>query len=161
MLRLRARSLFTLSLILLFAAMALEASEMPIQARLFPYVVAGVTLPLLLWQLVVEISPTRSRREAADAGTDFAAADIEKRGAGRARAIEFFLWLFGFVVALWALGFRLAIPTFLLLYLLRRGERPWTAAAFALGGWAATHWIFGEALVLPLPKGTLWPMLGW
>ena len=160
MVRVRIRSLLTLGLIAVFALVAVDASGLPSQARLFPYVVAFVALPLLVWQLVVELSPALSRREPRDAGTDFAATDAEKRGAGLARAGEFFLWLFAFVAALWALGFRVAIPAFLLLFLLRGGERWWMAAAFAAGGWAATHFIFGKALVLPLPKGALWQALG-
>lgn len=158
--RIRARTLFTLGLIALFALVAWEAYDMPIQARLFPLTIAAVALPLLLWQLLVEVSPKRSTLEATDAGTDFAATAEERQREGFARAAEFFVWLFAFTLALWGLGFRVAIPTFLLLFLLRNGERVLFAALFALGGWAATHFIFGEALILPLPRGELWRALG-
>ena len=160
MLDLRLRSLFTIFLLAAFAGLALEARDMPIQAKLFPLTVAAVAIPLLLWQLIVEITPRRAAREMVDAGADFAADESEKRGAGLARALEFFVWLAAFTLALWGLGFRVAIPTFLVLYLLRQRETWWTAALFGLGGWAAAHFVFGRALSLPLTKGALWPLLG-
>lgn len=160
MVRLRPRSLLTLFLIGVFAIAVLQTWPMPIQARLFPLTIASVAIPLLLWQLAVELSPRRSRGQVDDSGVDFAATEVEKSLPGQLRAAEFFAWLFGFTLALWGLGFRVAIPVFLFLILLRYREGARLAASFALAGWAVTHWVFGKTLNLPLPTGAAWPALG-
>lgn len=158
--RLRVRSLFTLALIAVFALAVAMVWDMPIQAQIFPFTVCAIALPLLVWQLVVELVPSLSAADASDSGVDFAAGDEERTAAAQVRALEFFVWLFAFAIALWGLGFRVAIPVFLLLFMLRHGERLLLAAAFAFGGWAATTFVFGKALMLPLPTGTLWRALG-
>jgi len=158
--RVRIRSLFTLMLIAVFALAVALVWKMPIQAQLFPFTVCAIALPLLVWQLVVELVPALSAADASDSGVDFAARDDEKTAAAQVRALEFFVWLFVFTAGLWALGFRVAIPAFLFLFMLRHGERLIIAAAFAFGGWAVTNFVFGKALMLPLPTGTLWPALG-
>lgn len=156
----RARSLFTVGLIAVFTLAVVAVRDMPIQAQLFPVTIAVIALPLLVWQLVVEMVPALAARDASDSGVDFAATAEEKTAAAQVRAAEFFLWLFAFGAALWGLGFRVAIPLYMFLFILRHGEKLLTAALFALGGWAATNYVFGMALQLPLPTGTLWPALG-
>ncbi len=156
----RARSLFTVALIGVFAAAVALVWDMPLQARLFPFTVCAVALPLLVWQLVVESVPSLANADSSDSGVDFAASEEEKSRVGQLRAAEFFVWLFVFCLALWGLGFRVAIPVFMLSFMLRHGERLLVAGLFAFGGWAATNYVFGKALMLPLPTGALWRAIG-
>ena len=70
-LRFQPRSLLTVAFILLFSYIVVESSEMPIQAKMYPYTIGIIALLLLAYQLVREILP------AAKTETDKTGVDID------------------------------------------------------------------------------------
>ncbi len=153
-LRFQPRSLLTLFFFGVFGYVVLQAWDMPIQARLYPWVVGGIALALLTWQLVREILPSDGR-ETDKTGVDIDFTDQEASRAGRLRALELFGWLYGFAALLWLIGFYVAIPLMVAAYLVRSRESTVLILALAGGAGAATWLIFGHFLHLPFPPGLL------
>lgn len=160
MTRLRRRTLLTLFFVAVFGYAVVAAWDMPIQARLFPLSIGLLGLALLLLQLVRELRPAAAAREEGSAADiDFTAE--EDSAEGRAKTRELFGWIFGFVFALWLIGFLIAIPLMILLFLLRHRESALVTATLPLSVGLATWGLFDRLLNLPLPRGELFQWLGW
>ncbi len=158
-LRFQPRTLLTLVLIAMFTYVVIASSDMPIEAKLYPWAIGLIALTLLAYQLVREIlpSPQQNKRET---GVDFDFTDEEASPEGKRRALELFGWLYGFATLLWLIGFYLAIPLMVFLYMLRHRETRTLTIALPLGAGTATWGIFGYFLHLPFPPGVLIEMAG-
>ena len=157
--RYQPRPLLTLFFAATFIYVAMEAADMPFQAKIYPWVVGLIGLALLAWQLGREIlfAPKVASRET---GADIDFTEEEASREGRRRALEVFGWLYGFAAALWLIGFHAGIPVMVFLYLLRHGERMTILISLPAGAAAATWLLFGELLHLPFPPGLLIEWLG-
>ncbi len=153
-LRFQPRTLLTLFFLILFAYVVVQAADMPIQAKLYPWVIGGIALVLLVFQLVREILPA-SENDSDATGVDLDFTTEEASREGRRRALELFAWLYGFAVLLWLIGFHLAIPLMVALYLIRSRESVTLIVALAGGMGTATWLIFDHFLHLPFPPGIL------
>lgn len=158
-LRFQPRTLLTLSLIAMFAYVVIAASDMPIQAKLYPWTIGLIALTLLTYQLVREILPS-AEENSRETGVDFDFTKEEASPEGRRRALELFAWLYGFAALLWLIGYYLAIPLMVFLYLLRHRETRTIMIALPLGAGTATWGVFGYFLHLPFPPGVLLEMAG-
>jgi hypothetical protein len=72
-------------------------------------------------------------------------------------------WIFAFFAAIVLLGFPIAVPLFVFLYLKLQGREGWgISIAFTLGTWAVFYGLFDLLLHLPFPAGWLfaWPGFG-
>lgn len=153
-LRFQPRTLLTLFFVILFGYVVVEAADMPIQAKLYPWVIGGIALVLLAWQLVREILPA-SETESDETGVDIAFTAEEASRDGRRRAMELFAWLYGFAALLWLIGFHLAIPLMVAAYLARSRESIVLTLTLAGVMGVATWVIFDHFLHLPFPPGVL------
>ncbi len=158
-LRFQPRTLLTLSLIAVFAYVVIASWDMPIEARLYPWSIGLIALTLLAYQLVREILPS-SEQILRETGADFDFTEEESSPEGKRRAVELFAWLYGFAALLWLIGFYLAIPLMVLLYMLRHRETRIITIALPLGAGTATWVVFGYFLHLPFPPGVLLEMAG-
>lgn len=158
-LRFRPRTLLTLFLIAAFAYVVIASSDMPIQAKLYPWTIGLMALTLLTYQLVREILPS-AQQESRETGGDFDFTEEEASSEGKRRAVELFGWLYGFAALLWLIGFYLAIPLMVFLYMLRHRETRTLTIALPLCTGTATWGIFGYFLHLPFPPGVLIELAG-
>ena len=158
-LRFQPRTLLTLSLIAVFAYVVISSSDMPIEAKLYPWTIGLIALTLLTYQLVREILPS-AEQNTRETGVDFDFTAEEASPEGRRRAVELFAWLYGFAALLWLIGYYLAIPLMVFLYLLRHRETRIITIALPLGAGTATWGVFGYFLHLPFPPGVLLEMAG-
>ncbi len=158
-LRFQPRTLLTLSLTAMFAYVVIAASDMPIQAKLYPWTIGFIALTLLAYQLVREILPS-SQQNSRETGVDMDFTEEEASSEAKRRALELFGWLYGFAALLWLIGFDLAIPMMVLLYMLRHRETLILTIALPLGAGTATWVIFGYFLHLPFPPGVLIEIAG-
>ncbi|MCL6637871.1 MAG: tripartite tricarboxylate transporter TctB family protein, partial [Alicyclobacillus sp.] len=72
-----------------------------------------------------------------------------------------FLWFIGLLLIIWLLGFTLAIPIYLFLYLKWRSRERWRlSVVYALVCWAGLYALFGMALHVPLYGGWLASLWG-
>lgn len=158
-LRFQPRSLLTLTLIAMFAYVVFASSDMPIQAKLYPWTIGLIALTMLAYQLVREILPS-AQRNSRETGVDFDFTDEEASPEGKRRAVELFGWLYGFAALLWLIGYYLAIPLMVLAYMVRHRETRIVTIALPLGAGTVTWVIFGYFLHLPFPPGVLLELAG-
>ena len=123
------------------------ALSWPLKAKLFPLVIGIPLVFLALAELWLSLRTTLASTEAED-------------GVPRALALRRTLaaagWIGGFFAAIVLLGFPLAVPAFVLLYLRLQGSESWLfSAIFSLVVWALFYGLFDRLLHLPFPPGAL------
>lgn len=169
-------SILTLIMVALFSFILIDGAGQPIQARLFPMTVGVVGLFLSVIQLIKEfvviIKRVRAHAvegyvEAPEVATndpagasDFAITAEEKTKLGRLRAAEQFLWLGGMIIGLWLIGFHVAVPAMVGLYLLRHRESLFVVGGVTAGVAVVVWAVFDNLLNLPFPTGVLVKMIG-
>jgi hypothetical protein len=141
--------LFGIVLAATFAWAAYESLRWSELARLFPLSVAAFGLVLAALALVV---PARAREDAEPE-------ELSRRERTR-RTLAATGWIAAFLVAVWALGFLVAIPLGSLAYLRLAGERWPLSAAISAGSWAFVYGLFDRLLHVPLPAGEVLRVLG-
>jgi hypothetical protein len=155
-LRLDGTTAFSLLLVLAFAWALWASRDFGVRAGLFPWAVCAPGLVLGLAQLARDLSGRREPPAAPDESEPAVTADVARR-----RTIEIVLWIVGFWVAIWLLGFSLATLAMTFLYLRVGGREGWwmcailTAAAFAF-----VYGLFERGLGVPFPAGQLFAWLG-
>lgn len=158
-LRFQPRSLLTIFFLVVFGVVLVEAWDMPLQARLYPWTVAIIALVLLIWQLAIEVLPAK-RAESRETGADIDFSDEESSPEGRRRTIELFGWIYAYAGLLWLVGFYLTIPLVSFLYLLRYRENAVLTVVLPAAAGLATWGLFDNLLHLPFPPGVLFEWLG-
>ena len=158
-LRFQPRSLLTLCLIAIFSYVVISSSEMPLQAKLYPWTIGIIALVLLAYQLVRELLPA-SQTETDKTGVDIDFTDEESSKVGKRRALELFCWMYGFAILLWLIGFYTAIPLMVLAYMIRHKEPLVMIISLPVGAGLSTWYIFGHLLHLPFPPGLLLEWMG-
>ncbi|OGP96935.1 MAG: hypothetical protein A2W10_02625 [Deltaproteobacteria bacterium RBG_16_55_12] len=76
------------------------------------------------------------------------------------RTLAILGWTIGFFVGIWLLGFSLAVPTTIILYLKFAKEKWPITLALALVAWLFFYGLFDYALHVPFPDGQLFLWLG-
>jgi len=132
----------------------MASSEMPLEAKLYPWTIGIIALVLLAYQLVRELLPP-STTETDQTGVDIDFTEEESSQQGKRRALELFAWMYGFGLLLWLIGFYTAVPVMVLAYMIRHKETAIMTIALPLGAGLATWYIFGHLLHLPFPPGLL------
>jgi hypothetical protein len=134
-----------------------SAWHWPAKAALFPLV---ISIPLFflaaaeaLWVLLG--SETQS------AASDFKLSDHLPESVALRRTLLAAGWIFGFFFAILLLGFLVAVPAFVFLYLRLQGKQGWLfSAVFTLAVFAFFYGLFDLLLHLPFPPGVLLSWVG-
>lgn len=148
------------------AAAVVTAAEWSWDTRLFPWVVGIPALALALWQLLADFRGAQSRIDSEEApapGLADAPVDETLPQAIRfRRTLRAMGWILGFVFGIWLLGFLVAIPLFVLLYLkMEAGAGTSVAIILALVTELFIWAVFDALMHLAWPQAALWEMLGW
>lgn len=149
--RLRARSLFTLSILCLSGYAVISARNWPLGTRLFPWVIGIPVFLLSILQLAIEIyqamHPQKIRiEETGDLQIDLS---MSSREVAR-KAGNFFAWLLGFFATVWLFGFFVAVPLYGFLNLKFQAREGWLLSlALTLGGFIFFVGLFDQVLHLP------------
>jgi hypothetical protein len=161
--RINGSAVISLLLLVLLAVGLWEAKDWSLQAGLFPRALGVAALVLALWQLILDLVHGRKPVADQDAARlvdlpvdrDVPASEVLRRG-GIA-----FAWIFGFTLAIWAMGFGLAVPVFLFLYvILQADERWWFAAVTALSMSLFQYVVFDRIIHTNWPEGIIQQWLG-
>ncbi len=126
------------------------ASAWPWKAALFPMAIGIPVFCLaaveLLWALFGSV--------AAERAMEFRmSGDVPARTAARRTALAA-AWMIGFFAAIALIGFPVAVPLFVLLYLKLQGREPWMLSiVFSAAVWVFFHLVFERLLHLPFPAG--------
>jgi hypothetical protein len=140
-------------LVMLVAGYAVfAATGWPWKAALFPLAI-GVPLfclatTELLWALFGNVE------------SEVVEGDPQLEGATR-RMLVAAGWMLGFLAAIVLLGFPVAVPLFLLLYLKLQGGEGWVLSVVITAAvWGVFYGLFDALLHLPFPSGLLLDWLG-
>ena len=139
--RLSGAALFSAALAAVAGFAVYTALRWPPKAALFPLVMGIPLLVLAVAQLVMDL---RERPPATP----------EAR-----RAWGILAWMVGFIVLVLLLGFPLAVPVFVLAYLVTSGRESWLlSVVLAAAAWGAFYVLFQRLLHFPFEDGLI---TGW
>jgi TctA family transporter len=141
---------FTLIVVGFFAWTLWEAREWWFRARLFPWAIGFAGLALALLQFIYDgAALAKSMRAGREVKSD------EDSAVTQQRTLKMVAWILGFFAAIWLLGFSVAVPLTILIYLKGAQERWPISIALAGLGWLAFYGLFDHLLHVPFPEGQL------
>ena len=165
------RTLFTLGvfvLVLVFLVLSLDYQP---RARLVPVIIAVPTLLLTLLQLLIDMIPAVARRL-----SFFQEYDLFGIETGRAvepseesrpsstvyrREFSFAAWLLLLMALIYFLGYLVAIPLFLILFMRLRSSESWLMTlSITAATWAFVYVVFIVVMGAPLHSGVVWKVMG-
>jgi TctA family transporter len=121
------------------------------RAGLFPWAIGFPVLILAAFQLLFDLTGrAQLKAEAMDLKAGLQKELVQRRTATICG------WIVGFFVAIWLLGFNLAIPVTTILYLKLAGREKWPITiALSLIAWAFLYGLFDYLLHVPFPDPVL------
>jgi hypothetical protein len=130
------------------------------KAKLFPLAVSIPMLVLAATQLLLDLF---GRAETGGSGPALdleLSADVPPEVARR-RVFGIFLWIAGFILLVFFLGFPLAVPLFMFLYLSLQGDmRWWLTIGLTAVAWGFFYVVFQRVVHLQFEDGLLQSWLG-
>jgi len=152
-------ALLTLFIMVVWALAVSDTDELSVQARLFPRVIGTAALVLCTIQLFLDLfAPKREGPIDPVALMDLPVDhDVPPREVA-VRAGKIFGWIFGLFVGSYVIGFLIAVPMFVFLYIAIR-SRPswWTTFAITLVIVGVVFGIFDQIIHVPWPR----PLIEW
>jgi hypothetical protein len=154
--RRRADVVFGVVLVVVFAYAAVAALSYPEEARLLPLAVALPGLALAVLHVALSLRPQRAAAaEAPDENEPLTPAERTRRTA------QIAAWIAGIFLAIYLVGFQIAVPLAAVGYLRVMAREGWLTSAIVAGlCWGLVFGIFDRVLHVPLPTGQLLRMLG-
>jgi hypothetical protein len=140
---------FSLLVVAFFAWTLWDARDWWFRARLFPWAIGFAGLGLAFVQFISDgAALLKSRRAGGERKSN------ENSARARRRALSMAAWILGSFAAIWLLGFPVAVPLTVLLYLKAGAQERWPISiALALLGWLSFYGIFDYLLRVPFPSG--------
>lgn len=170
--RLTDRTFFTFGIFVLVLVFIILSLNYQPRARLVPLAIGIPTLLLTLFQLLIDLIPAVGRRFSffqeydvfgieADRVTDNSGKETaQPTQTIHQRELGFAAWLLLLVALIYFVGYLLAIPLFLLLFLKLRSSESWRMTlSLTAGTWAFVYVIFILIMDAPLHEGLLWNIL--
>jgi hypothetical protein len=145
-------ALFSFAMVVIFATALWTAMSWPQRARVFPFAIFG---PLLIVTILNFLKDLKRRPWTENITQTIAEANLDESSFHK-RTREILVWILGFFVALWLLGFPLGIPLATFLYLRLAVSENWmTAVAVTAGTWLFIVGVFGHFLDFVFPDPAL------
>ena len=150
---------FTITLVVIMASALWTSRNFGYRAGLFPWVIGIPTFVLSLLQLARDFAG-KQKKAGSRAGAEFGAgeeAEVEIAPAlVRQRTLAVISWTVGFFLVIWLLGFSIAVPLTILLYLKVAGKESWLMTALVtFFSWLFYWGLFEYLLNVPFPEGLL------
>ena len=147
---------FGLVLVAIFAYAAVTALSYPEDARLLPLAVALPGVALAVLHVALSLRPqSAAPAEPRDENEPLTTAERTRRTA------QIAAWIAGIFLAIYLVGFQIAVPIAAVAYLRVMAREGWaTSAIVAALCWGLVFGIFDRVLHIPLPTGQLLRMLG-
>ncbi|MBI3002006.1 MAG: tripartite tricarboxylate transporter permease [Deltaproteobacteria bacterium] len=151
-LRLNWAVLFSACIVLMLALALLQSRNFGFRAGLFPWAIGFPVLALAIVQLGMDLLGFERRRP--HEGLGEIGLEIPRELVFR-RNLSIIGWTLGFFVAIWLLGFSLAIPVTMILYLKFAIEKWPITLVLALIAWLFFYGLFDYTLHVPFTEGQL------
>jgi hypothetical protein len=153
----RASLILGAGFMLLAGAAVIIAMDWPLKAKLFPLAIGIPVFCMAMAEVVWGLLDPAARSEA----MEFRLSEQPEGRAGARRLLLAIVWMAGFLAAIVLLGYPLAIPLIVLLYLKLQGREGWVfSGVFALTVWGVFYAVFDMLLHLPFPAGWIQGWLG-
>jgi hypothetical protein len=147
------RLVFTSFIGLVILVALLVAKDWPIRASILILLLGGIGIILAMIQLVLDVKNLRTDDQTEERPT-FETIAVEHQG--RWGTLEIWAWLLGLFLAIQLIGFPVALPLFVFLYVKLYGGSWPTAVLLAAGTWGFLVGVFDEVLNVHWPE----PWLG-
>jgi hypothetical protein len=126
----------------------------PLRAALFPRVI-GIPL-VILAMLEMFLSAMGPEKQREGHAVDFELSKDVDAVTARKRTIGMFLWIIGLLILILSVGFTLAVPLFVLLYMRLAGGEKWgLTLTLTVFSWLFIEALFNRLLHIPFPQGWL------
>ena len=125
------------------------AKDWPVRASIVILLLGSVGIILTLVQWAFDFKALRAAVSKVQRPT-FEVAALEHQG--RWGSLEMWGWLWGLFFLIHLIGFPIALPLFVFLYVKLYGDRWTTALLIAAGTWGFLYGIFEQLLHVPWPK---------
>lgn len=156
--RITLATLFTVSMVIIFAWALWESKDFGFHAGLFPWAVGFPALALAIVQLGIELTGKGTGGSAESvpvARPELTTSLVYRRTASIA------VWIIGYFLLIWLLGFSLAVPLATFLHLKVAGREKWAATLIpTLIAWGFFYGLFDRGLHMPFPEGRLFFWFG-
>ena len=157
----RPQFFLTLVIVIFLCYFIWEARAWRLQARLYPWAIGVPTLILALIQLYLDFKGVAEKKDDGAAPVDFQFTQYQDPSQTRGRTINIFSWIIGFFLGVWLLGFSIAIPLMVFLYLKVQSAEPWVLSLMLTGSAWLLYWgLFVRLLNLPFPDAQILVWLG-
>ncbi|ETW95529.1 MAG: hypothetical protein ETSY1_30260 [Candidatus Entotheonella factor] len=142
---------FIALLVALIAWALWEAKTWGLRARLFPWVIGFPVLAMAVTQLGMDLAGAVFTRATEPTEHPHDATPVARR------TTIITAWILGFFALIWLLGFPVAVPLCIWLYLtFGSREKWWLAALMTALAWAAFYGLFEYTLHVPFPDGLIY-----
>lgn len=141
--------LFTSFLGLVIFLALFIAKDWPVRASIVILLLGSIGIILTLVQLAFDFKSLRAEVSKVQRPT-FEVAALEHQG--RWGSLEIWGWLWGLFFSIHLIGFPIALPLFVFLYVKLYGGKWVTALLIAAGTWGFLYGIFEQVLHVPWPK---------
>jgi hypothetical protein len=152
------RFLFSLAVALVGGYTLYASIDWPFKTALFPRVIGA---PLLILAAVeTALSALGAEKQREGRATDFQLTTDVEPAVALQRTLTIVGWILGFFVLILTVGFLLAVPLFVFLYLKLAGKEGWLLTlSLTAVSWLFMEGVFNRLLHLPFPPGwigSLW-----
>ena len=159
--KIRPQVIFSLIVFIFLVYFVYEAREWRLQARLYPWVIGIPMVVLALVQIFLDLKGVTKSKPSDGAPMDFQFGQAMDSTVARRRTVNIFSWILGFLVGIWLLGFSVAIPAMVFLYLkFQSGEKWLLSIILTSAAWFLFWGLFDWLLRLPFPEAQLFLWLG-
>ncbi len=157
--RFKPRSLFSLMLMAVAAYAVFKARHWSFKAALFPFA-TGIPLFVLAGTLFVMDFLSADEKSGGPAVEFELSTDVDPTVARR-RIAGILAWIAGFIVLVFLVGFPIAVPVFIFLYLLLQSRVGWLlSVSLTATAWLCFYGLFQWLLHLPFEDGFIQSLLG-
>jgi hypothetical protein len=144
-----------MSLAIMFAAVGIIISALrwPFRAALFPMVV-GIPLFILSAVQFLKSAFLGGKGHIKEATIDFKLSEMEDKALEKKRTINILLWILGFFFMVLLIGFPIAVPLFVFLYMKLQGKEKWgVSLLMTFIAWASFYGLFIKFCDVPFMEG--------
>jgi hypothetical protein len=144
-----------MSLAIMFVAVGIIISALrwPFKAALFPMVV-GIPLFILSAVQFLKSAFLGGKGHIKEATIDFKLSEMEDKALEKKRTINILLWILGFFFMVLLIGFPIAVPLFVFLYMKLQGKEKWgVSLLMTFIAWASFYGLFVKFCDVPFMEG--------
>lgn len=151
----------SLTLMMIGAAVAITAIKWPFRTALFPVSIGACVFVMALADLLLGLFGKEDDSPQGALGTKLADTDHVDPQVAFNRTLSIFAWIFGFFLMIVFLGFTIAVPLMVFLYLKVQSKEKWGLSLILTGATLIFFYgLFVWLIETPFPEGWLIRWLG-